>query len=82
MRALGLLTRLLLLAALAFLGFYVYGLVLGVFSPGEMIGFTIIAVVCVVAGVVHAVRIRRAMSGPDRARITHDLQKHRETRGW
>jgi hypothetical protein len=37
---------------------------------------------CVIAGVVHGVRIRRALKGPDRARITHDLQKYRETRGW
>jgi hypothetical protein len=28
----------LLLAALAYLGFYVYGLIMGVFSPGEMLG--------------------------------------------
>ncbi len=76
------LSRLLLLGALAYLGFYVYGLVLGVFSPGEMIGFTIVAVLCVAAGVVHGIRIRRALKGPDRARITHDLQKYRETRGW
>jgi hypothetical protein len=82
MNLMGLASKLLLLAAFAYLGFYVYGVVLGVFSPGEMIGFTIIAGICVVAGVVHAIRIRRAMRGPDRDRITHDLQKHRETRGW
>jgi hypothetical protein len=82
MRLVDILSRLLLLAALAYLGFYVYGLVLGVFSPGEMIAFTIVAAICVIAGVVHGIRVRRAMNGPDRARITHDLQKHRETRGW
>lgn len=82
MRLFALLPRVLLLAALAYLGFYVYGVILGVFSPGEMVGFTVLAVACVIAGVVHAVRIRRALSGPDRAQITHDLQKHRETRGW
>jgi hypothetical protein len=31
------------LAILAYLGFYVYGLVMGAFSPGELIGFTTIA---------------------------------------
>lgn len=82
MKLLDLASRLLLLGALAYLGFYVYGLVLGVFSPGEMIGFTILAVICVAVGVVHAIRIRRALEGPDRDRITHELQKHRETRGW
>lgn len=82
MKLLDLASRLLLLGAFAYLGFYVYGLVLGVFSPGEMIGFTILAVICVVAGVVHGIRIRRAMRGSDRDRITHELQKYRETRGW
>jgi hypothetical protein len=82
MKLLDLAGRLLLLGALAYLGFYVYGIVLGVFTPGEMIWFTIVAVICVGVGVVHAIRIRRAMRGPDRDRITHDLQKHRETRGW
>ncbi len=82
MKLLGLVSRLLLLGAFAFLGFYVYGVVLGVFSPGEMIGFTIVAVICVIVGVVHGIRIRRALRGPDRDRITHELQKYRETRGW
>ena len=54
---------------------------MGVFSPGEMLGFTAGAVICVIAGTVHAVRIRRALTGPDRARITHELQKYRETLG-
>jgi hypothetical protein len=55
---------------------------MGVFSPGEMVGFTVVAGLCVAAAVVHAIRIRRALAGPDRARITRDLQKYRETRGW
>ncbi len=76
------LARLGLLAALAFLGFYVYGLVMAVFSPGEMIGFTAIAVVCLAAGVVHAVRITRALRGPERDRITRDLRKLYERRGF
>ena len=58
------LPKVLLLVALAYLGFYVYGLVLGVFSPGEMLGFTVVAVACAAAGIVHAIRIRRAMSRP------------------
>jgi hypothetical protein len=76
------LPKVVLLVALAYLGFYIYGLVLGVFSPGEMLGFTAVAVACGAAGIVHGIRIRRALAGPDRDRITHDLQKYRETRGW
>jgi hypothetical protein len=78
----GTLPKVLLLVALAYLGFYVYGLIMGVFSPGEMLGFTAVAVVCAAAGILHGIRIRRAMAGPDRNRITHDLQKYREKRGW
>jgi hypothetical protein len=78
----GIVGRVVLLVALGYLGFYVYGLVLGVFSPGEMIGFSAGAVLCAGAGVVHGIRIRRALSGPDRNRITRELQRFRETRGW
>ncbi len=82
MKLLDTLNRLFLLGAFAFLGFYVFGVVMGVFSPGEMVGFTLLAGVFIIVGVVHAVRIRRAMRGPDRERITHDLQKLKEGRGF
>jgi hypothetical protein len=81
-RAMNAMPRILLLAALGYLGFYVYGLIMGVFSPGEMLGFTVVAAVCVISAIVHAVRFKRAMNGPDRERITRELQKFRETRGW
>ena len=75
-------SRLFLLGGFAYLGFYVYGLVMGVFSPGEMVGFTILAVVFVVAGVIHFIRFRRAMQGPEKDRITHELQLLKEKRGF
>jgi membrane protein implicated in regulation of membrane protease activity len=74
--------KLLLLGAMAFLGFYVFGLVMGVFSPGEMISFTLLAVAFAILGAVHLVRVRRAMSGPERERIVHELQKYHERRGF
>ncbi len=55
---------------------------MGVFSPGEMVGFTILAVVFVVAGVIHFIRFRRAMQGPEKDRITHELQLLKEKRGF
>jgi membrane protein implicated in regulation of membrane protease activity len=74
--------KLLLLGAMAFLGFYVFALVMGVFSPGEMIGFTVLAVAFAILGAVHLVRVRRAMDGPERERIVHELQKYHERRGF
>ena len=72
-----------LLAGLAFLGFYVYGLVMGVFSPKEMIGFTVLAVFFAASFVVHVVRVRRAMRDPEQHdRIMHELHTHRERRGF
>jgi hypothetical protein len=56
--------RLVLLAGLGFLGFYVYGVVMGVFSPGEMIGFAVLAIIFSAAFVVHVVRVRRAIRTP------------------
>ena len=80
---LGVVSRLGVLAALAYLGFYVYGLIMGVFSPVAMLGFTLIAVGCLAAFGVYLVRLRRAMSTP----ATHDAvmrQAHvyRERRGF
>ena len=82
MRLLERFSRLFLLGGFAFLGFYVYGLVMSVFSPGEMVGFTILAVVFAVAGVIHFIRFRRVMQGPEKDRITHELQLLKEKRGF
>jgi mannose/fructose/N-acetylgalactosamine-specific phosphotransferase system component IIC len=74
-----------LLGMLAFLGFYLYGLVLGVFSPGELIGFTIMAVVFAALYLFHARRARQALrSGDDPAHetIARSEAEQREKRGF
>jgi membrane protein implicated in regulation of membrane protease activity len=71
------------LAGLAYLGFYVYGLVMGVFSPTEMIGFTVLGVFFAAVFVLHVVRVRRAMRDPEQHdRIMHELHTQRERRGF
>ncbi len=52
------------LALLGYLGFYVYGIVLGAFSPGELIGFTILAVVFTAGLAAYALRLRRLPPEP------------------
>ena len=77
------LNRLALLAALAYLGFYVYGLVMGVFAPFELLGFTILAVVFTAAFVVHMVRLRRAMKTPGaHEKMMREAHVYRERRGF
>jgi hypothetical protein len=64
-------------------GFYVYGLVMGVFSPVELIGFTILAVFFTALFVIHVVRVRRAMRTPeDRAAMMREAHVYRERRGF
>ena len=79
----GTLSRLALLAGLGYLGFYVYGLVMGVFSPFELVGFTILAVMFAAAFVVHTLRLRRAMntSGEHEA-LMRKAHVYRERRGF
>ena len=70
-------------AGLAYLGFYVYGVVLGVFSPVELIGFTALACLFAAVFVVHVVRVRRAMRTPEqRAEIMREAHVYREHRGF
>jgi hypothetical protein len=81
------LIRLLLLAGSAYLGFYVFALVMGVFSPGEVMGFTALAAVIVVAGAVNALRGRASTdesrdAGPQDAELARDLRNQRERRGY
>lgn len=77
------LSRLLLLCGLIFLGFYVYGLVMGVFSPGEMVGFSVIALGVSAAFAIHVIRLRRATDDPsERTAIMRDLHDQRERRGF
>lgn len=83
MTFLGNLTRLALLAALAYLGFYIYGVIMGVFSPTELLGFTVLAVAFAAAFVVHMIRIRRAMKTPGQHEaIMREAHVYRERRGF
>ena len=70
-------------AGLGYLGFYVYGVVMGVFSPVELIGFTALAFVFATAFVVHVRRVRRAMDSPqERAEMMREAHVYRERRGF
>ena len=82
-RLFGNLSRLALLLGLAYLGFYVYGLILGVFSPFELWGFTVLALVFTVAFIVHMVRLRRAMRTPGgHEAMMRESHVFRERRGF
>jgi hypothetical protein len=70
------------LGVLTYLGFYVFGLVMGVYTPSEVPYFTIPAAVLAALYLVHATRGRRAASGggdDETARLAHRL---REGRGF
>ena len=82
-------SRVLLLSGLAYLGFYVYALVMSVFSPGEMVGFSVVALAIVAAYAIHVIRLRRAPDDPPQraasqraAEIIRDLHDQRERRGF
>ncbi len=75
--------RLVLLVGLAYLGFYVFGLVMGVFSPGEVVGFTVVAVAVICVTAVHALRMRRAAEDREtRSAELRELHRLRERRGF
>ena len=69
---------------LGYLGFYVFGLVMGVFSPLELYGFTIAAVVLVAGFVWRTVRVGREVSepGPEHDELMHKLHDLKEHRGF
>ncbi|MFN8151022.1 MAG: hypothetical protein U0R24_07840 [Solirubrobacterales bacterium] len=72
-----------LLAGLAYLGFYVYGLVLGVFDPRDTVAFTILAVVVVAAIVVISLRWRLGSGDPEwESEIVREENLQRERRGF
>jgi hypothetical protein len=76
-------SRLTLLAGLGYLGFYVYGLVMGAFSPFELLGFTILAGLCLAAFVAYTVRLRRAMRTPgEHEALMRQAHVLRERRGF
>jgi heme exporter protein D len=70
------------LAVLAFLGFYVFGLIMGVYSPGEVLYFTIPAAVLAILYVVHVVRSRRAINRGKYDEVIRESQRLRERRGF
>lgn len=81
----GKLEAVLSLAGLAYLGFWVYGLVMGVFEIDEMIGFSIVAATIVALFAVHAIRARGAMrDGKDVAdeELERASRHQREVRGF
>jgi TRAP-type C4-dicarboxylate transport system permease large subunit len=79
----GTLSRLALLVGLGYLGFYVYGLIMGVFSPLELWGFTILAIVFAAAFIVHTIRLRRLMRTPGgHEAMMRDAHVYRERRGF
>lgn len=72
-----------MLLMLAYLGFYFYGLVLGVFSPFELLGFTIIAAAVIGANIV--IWLRWRFGGAVADGIDDDvrsMRKYRERRGF
>ena len=73
------LARLLLLGGLAFLGLYVYGLVMSAFDPLEIVGFTVLAVGVIAAYAVHMFRLKQFMQDPQQRR---ELARQRERRGF
>jgi Ca2+/Na+ antiporter len=76
-------SRLLILGGLGYLGFFAYVLVMGMLSPTELVGLSVLALLFAATFVVHAVRLRRAMRDPnEHARIMHELQAYRERRGF
>ena len=72
-----------LLIGLAYLGFYAYGAVLGVFDPLDSVGFTIIAGVIVAAIVVISLHWRYGPGDPDwETDIVREENLQRERRGF
>jgi hypothetical protein len=76
-------TRLVLLTGLAYLGFYFYGLLMSVFTPGEVLGFTAVAVAVICLTTVHVFRMRRAAEDPEtKSEELRELHSLRERRGF
>jgi hypothetical protein len=83
MTLVGTLSRLGLLVALGYLGFYGYGLVMGVFSPFELMGFTVLAIGAAVAFIVYSLHLRRAMRTPgEHEALMRQAHYYRERRGF
>jgi hypothetical protein len=71
------------LLAGAYLGFYVFGLVMSVFSPVEQWGLTAIAGVCVLGLVAYVIARRRGVDPiPATSPLAHSARAEREHRGF
>jgi hypothetical protein len=77
---------LLVLAGLAYLGFYFYGLLMGVFAIEKQIGFSVIAVAIVFAIGLYALRERRRAANhvhdADQEELQRESRHQREERGF
>jgi hypothetical protein len=78
MRALNKATAVFWLLAIGYLGFYAYGLVMGVVTPGQMVGFSAVAAVLATMLVVHGIRMRRAMHDGKHGDLLRGVQRYRE----
>jgi hypothetical protein len=71
--------------ALGYVGLYVYCMVIGFFSPDEMVAFGIVAVVLTVLFTVRTVRVIRAVrdhDAPGHDEMMRALHRQRELRGF
>ena len=71
--------------AFAVIGFYLTGLVMGVFNPLELWLFTAVVIAIVVLFALHGRRIRRVIRDQDEPghdELRHKLGRMRETRGF
>jgi hypothetical protein len=71
------------LTGLAYLGFYVFGLLMSVFTPGEAVGFTAVAIAVICMTTIQVLRMRRAAEDPEtRSEELRELHRLRERRGF
>lgn len=70
---------------LGFIVLYVFGLVMGVFSPAEVAGFTVAAALMAASYLVHAYRVQHEMhrhAGPGHDELMNAVHHSRERRGF
>ncbi len=85
MKAIGQLSTAFWLVGLGYLGFYVFGVVMGVFSPLELYGFSIVAAVIAVlftGRTIRAGRTDKEVPGPEQDEMMRRLHDLRERRGF
>jgi hypothetical protein len=77
------LNRLIALGALAYLGFWVFGLIMGVYAFWQIPVLTILAGVMALIGIWHVLIVRRSMADPEVGpEIERDMHKQRTERGF